>query len=163
LPHCTADWAAAVSPFVLPRRRALDYHGAMAERAVIVHSLEQARVAATVAAELGVPVTLATAPGAVGYLGALWFRELLAMVRSEYPGVEIAGILDCGDQPGAVMAALRQGLTTVRFSGPKSTAEVLAELADQYGARLVTRRIAARDLGDEPDPADACRAWLRPP
>jgi fructose/tagatose bisphosphate aldolase len=134
----------------------------MAGRAVIVHTLDQARAAAAVAAELGVPVTLASAPGAAGYLGALWFREMLAMVRAEHPKAEIVEILDCGDQPGAVMAALRQGLKTLRFTGPKAKAEVLAELAQQYGARLVTGRLAARDLVDEADPAAACRAWLRP-
>jgi len=162
LPRCVRGGAVAAPSFVLPPRQAFDYHGAMAERAIIVHSLEQALAAATVAAELDVPVTLATAPAAAGYLGALWFRELLAMVRNEHPGVEIAGILDCGDQPGAVMAALRQGLKTVRFTGPRGTAKVLAALAEQYGARLVTGRLATRDLIDEPDPAAACRAWLRP-
>lgn len=152
----------AVRCFALPPDRRLGYPDVMTGRTVIVHSLEQARAAAGVAAELGVALTLATAPGAAAYLGAPWFRELLAMVRREHPELEIAGILDCGDRPGAVMAALRQGVEAVRFSGPRRTAAALGEIADGYGARLVTGRLTARDLLDEADPAAACRAWLRP-
>jgi len=147
----------------LPPRHAFDYHAAMAGRAVIVHSLEQARTAAAAAAALGVPLTLASAPGAAGYLGALWFRELLAATRAAYPEVEIEGILDCGDQPGLVMAALRQGLDAVRFTGPARTARVLGEIALPYGARIVRGRLAACNLLDAADPAAACRAWLSRP
>ncbi len=39
---------------------------AMAERPIIVHSLREARAAVAVADELGVPVTLASAPEAAG-------------------------------------------------------------------------------------------------
>ena len=100
----------------------------MAPRPIIVHSLAEARAAVTAAAELDVPVTLASAPEAAGYLGALWFRELVRMVSDEHPGVEVNAVLDCGEQPGHVMAALRQGLKRVRFTGPKSTAATLSAL-----------------------------------
>ena len=41
----------------------------MKDRPVIVHNLEDARTAVRVAAELGCPVTLWSAPGAAAYLG----------------------------------------------------------------------------------------------
>ncbi len=132
----------------------------MVERPIIVHSLREARAAVAVAAELGVPVTLASAPEAAGYLGALWFRELIAMASAERPEAEVDAVLDCGDQPGHVMAALRQGLKRVRFSGPKSTAETLAALAGQYDAEIVTGALRAHDLLDQAEPEAACRRWL---
>ena len=134
----------------------------MARRPIIVHSLEDARAAVTVAAELGVPVTLASAPAAAGYLGALWFRELVAMAAAERPEADVSAVLDCGGRPGHVMAALRQGLKRVRFTGRKSTARSLAELAAQYDAEIVTGAFRAHDLLDQPEPEAACRRWLAP-
>ena len=132
----------------------------MAERPIIVHSLKEARAAVAVAAELGVPVTLASAPEAAGYLGALWFRELVAMAAAERPEAEVDAVLDCGDQPGHVMAALRQGLKRVRFTGPKSTATTLRALAGRYDAEIVTGALRAHDLMDQAEPEAACRRWL---
>ena len=132
----------------------------MAGRVVIVHSLEDARAAVAAAGELGVPVTLASAPGAAGYLGALWFRELLTMIEDEHPDVAIDALFDCADKPGFVLAALRQGLRRLRFTGPKATAATLAAMADDYGAEIVTGRLTALDLLDRPDAQDACRRWL---
>jgi len=132
----------------------------MTGRPIIVHSLKEARAAVAVAAELGVPVTLASAPEAAGYLGALWFRELVLMAREERPEAEVDALLDCGDQPGHVMAALRQGLKRVRFTGPKSTAATLSGLAAHYDAEIVTGAIRAHDLVDQAEPETACRRWL---
>ncbi|MCH7795863.1 MAG: hypothetical protein IH900_12120 [Proteobacteria bacterium] len=132
----------------------------MKGRPIIVHSLKEARAAVAVAAELGVPVTLASAPEAAGYLGALWFRELVAMARAERPEAEVDAVLDCGDQPGHVMAALRQGLKRLRFTGPKSTATTLRALAGRYDAEIMTGALRAHDLMDQAEPEAACRRWL---
>jgi fructose/tagatose bisphosphate aldolase len=134
----------------------------MAERPIIVHSLKEARAAVAAAAELGVPVILASAPEAAGYLGALWFRELVAMAAAERPEAEVSAVLDCGDQPGHVMSALRQGVKRVRFTGRKSTAATLAALAAQYDAEIVTGALRAHDLVDQSEPEAACRRWLAP-
>ncbi len=136
----------------------------MKGRPIIVHSLAEARAAVTAAAELGVPVTLASAPEAAGYLGALWFRELVRMASAERPEARVSALIDCGDQPGHVMAALRQGLKRVRFTGPKATAETLGNLARQYDAEIVTGALRAHDLAHDPmdqaKPEAACRRWL---
>ena len=132
----------------------------MKGRPIIVHSLKKARAAVAVAAELGVPVTLASAPEAAGYLGALWFRELVAMAAAERPEAEVDAVLDCGDQPGHVMAALRQGLKRLRFTGPKSTATTLRALAGRYDAEIMTGALRAHDLMDQAEPEAACRRWL---
>ena len=132
----------------------------MEGRPIIVHSLAEARAAVAVAAELGVPVTLASAPEAAGYLGALWFRELVRMASEERPEAQVDALLDCGDQPGHVMSALRQGLKRVRFTGAKSTAATLGSLARQYDAEIVTGALRAHDMADQAEPETACRRWL---
>ncbi len=126
----------------------------------MVHSLEHARNALAAAADLGMPVTLASAPGAAGYAGPGWFVEMVAQARDEFPEVRAGALLDCGDKPGHVLAALRMGLTRVRFTGRKTVAGKLAAIAEAYGAELVTGRLDALDLRLATDPAAACRAWL---
>ncbi len=132
----------------------------MTGRPIIVHSLAEARAAVAAAADLGVPVTLASAPEAAGYLGALWFRELVKLASEERPEVRVDAILDCGDQPGHVMAALRQGLKRVRFTGAKTTAATLGSLASRYDAEIVTGALRAHDMLDQAEPETACRRWL---
>jgi hypothetical protein len=147
-------------PTAISKRRQIGYNAAMEGRPIIVHSLAEARAAISVAAELGVPVTLASAPEAAGYLGALWFRELIAMASEERPEAQVDAILDCGDQPGHVMSALRQGLKRVRFTGAKSTAATLGSLASQFDAEIVTGALRAHDLVGQAEPETACRRWL---
>ena len=132
----------------------------MKEKVVIVHGIEEARIALAAARALGRPLILASAPAAAGYAGPLWFRELLRRVRAEAEGVEVTGLLDCGDKPGLVLGALDQGLPLLRFSGPRRAAETLSEICQAQGVRLITTRLKALDLGAEEDPEGACRDWL---
>ena len=86
------------------------------------------------------------------------------MASEERPEGGVSALIDCGDQPGHVMAALRQGLKRVRFTGPKTTAKTLGELARQYDAEIVTGALRAHDLAHDPmdqaQPETACRRWL---
>ena len=132
----------------------------MKEKAVIVHSLEDARTALAAAEAAGCGLVLASAPGAAGYAGVLWFRELLRAAQAERPGLRITGLLDCGDKPGLVLAALGQGIPALRFTGPRKVAARLAEICAAEGVELVTRPLRALDLGVEPSPEAACRDWL---
>jgi hypothetical protein len=138
------------------------YDRAMADKAVIVHSLEHARAALAAAAELGVPVTLASAPGAAAYAGPGWFQEVVALAAAEVPQAACEAVIDCAERQGDVLLALRLGLKRVRFTGPKGAGQKLAAIAEQQGATLVTGRLEALDLSGPADPAGACRAWLAP-
>ncbi len=135
----------------------------MKEKAVIVHCLEDARIALTAAEALGCGIVLASAPGAAGYAGVLWFRELLRAAAAERPGLAVTGLLDCGDKPGLVLAALGQGLPALRFTGPRKVATRLAQICAAEGVELVTGPLKALDLGAESAPEAACRAWLSGP
>jgi fructose/tagatose bisphosphate aldolase len=135
----------------------------MKTRAILVHSLDDARTAMAAAADLGVPLILATAPGAAAFLGPAWFREMTAIAVRDYPRVRLTAVLDCGDKAGHVLAALSAGVQSVRFTGRKTVAAKLAEIAAAQGGEVVTGRLRALDLLNERDPEAACRKWLAAP
>jgi hypothetical protein len=102
-----------------------------------------------------------SAPGAGAYAGAPWFAALVKLAVAEAPGCTVSAILDCGDEPGTVLAALRAGLRRVRFTGAEETATRLREIAEQYGAVIeAAATAAALDLLDAAEPEAACRAYL---
>ena len=128
-------------------------------KAVIVHSLAHALAAAEAAQSLGVPVTLRSAPGAAGYAGVGWFAALVAAVSDRFPGTNVTFMLDCADEAGTVMGALRRGIRRVRFLGPPEVAAKLAAM----GAELDPAETSALDLRGMNDPAAACRKFLAAP
>ena len=128
---------------------------------IIVHSLADARAALGAAAALGVAVTLASAPGAGGYAGPGWWQAVIDLAAADFPEARFDAVLDCGAEPGTVLAALRLGLRRVRFTGNDDAARRLADIAAQQGAVLEREAPeAALDLLDCRDPAAACRAFL---
>ncbi|HZU91763.1 MAG TPA: hypothetical protein VE993_21100 [Stellaceae bacterium] len=91
-----------------------------------------------------------SAPEAGVYAGPGWWRALVAAARAAAPAAEFSAVLDCGDEPGAALAAIRAGVEAVVFTGPADLARRLADLARQSGVRFATARpAAALDLGAE--------------
>ncbi|HEX9769360.1 MAG TPA: hypothetical protein VGA50_09330 [Kiloniellales bacterium] len=133
---------------------------APAATAIIIHDLEHARAALAAAAEFDRTVTLVSAPGAAGYAGAAWFLRVVALAAADHPGAKWDAVLDCADQAGHVLAALRLGAKAVRYTGAKAPAAKLAAIAERSGARLETGRLKALDLRAETDPWAACRSWI---
>jgi hypothetical protein len=131
-------------------------------RRIIVHSLDHARAAVAAAAALDVPVTLVSAPGAGTYAGAPWFKALVTKAAAAFPQAAVDAVIDCGDEPGTVLAALRAGFKRVIFSGPEPARGRLAALAHAQGAVLEHGDTAALDLLGARDAAAACRAYLAP-
>lgn len=125
-------------------------------REIIIHSLAHAEAALAAAAARGVPVTLASAPGAARAVGPGWFKALIEQAQERHPTVEVTAILDCADEPGAVMAALRAGLKHLRFDGAD---EVRAKLAEM-GADFAPSADEVLDLLDIREPEAACAAFL---
>jgi hypothetical protein len=123
---------------------------------VVIHDLEQARAALAAAAELGCAIELCSAPGAAAYAGVGYLKALGDAVGQEL-------LIDCGDDPGIVMAALRTGCRRLVFSGPADVAERLADMAAQSGATLVRENTLPDrlELAPEEDAEQACRARLR--
>ena len=117
---------------------------------IIIHSLAQAIAALNVAAGAGRAIVLASAPDGGGYVGPGWFGALIAAAREAVPGARFSALLDCGDNVGAALAAIRLEIEGVVFIGRADVAGRLADIARQHGVRLETDRWAtALDLGDD--------------
>ena len=104
--------------------------------AIVIHSLAQAVAALSAAAEAGRPVVIASAPDAGINAGPGWFREVLHGAHKAVPMAQFSSLLDCGDDAGAAMAALRAGLEAIVFTGPAEVAARLNDILAQAGARL---------------------------
>lgn len=126
-------------------------------REIVIHSLAQARAALAAAAACNQQVIVASAPGAALQAGPGWFKAVIEQARETYPQVGVTAIIDCGDQPGAVMAALRLGLKNIRFHG---AADSRAKL-EAMGAVFAPPAEASLDLREISGPEAACTAFLR--
>ncbi len=135
-----------------------------AARVVIFHSLEHARAALAAAGEARVPLVLRTAPGAAAYAGVGYLKAIVARARAEAPDVAASAEIDCGEDPGLALAALRAGWTALRLAGRADVRRKIAEIAEAQGARLVADEpgAAVLDLLDARDPVAACRAFFEP-
>jgi hypothetical protein len=123
---------------------------------VVVHHLEQARVALATAGEAGCTIQLRSAPGAAGYAGVGYLKAL-----GEQAGQEL--VIDCGDDAGLVMAALRTGCRRLVFQGSEEIRRRLEDMAEQRGAELVAEAPAPEMLIllPEDDAAAALSSRLR--
>ncbi|WP_205574614.1 beta/alpha barrel domain-containing protein [Indioceanicola profundi] len=113
---------------------------------VRIRSLEDGRAALAIGRELGIPVLLASDPGAAGFAGPGWWTALVRLLAQDAPDQPFTAILDCGGAPGLVLAALRAGVTDVAFDGPAKVAAKLTDIAAQSGARLHPPVRQAADL-----------------
>ncbi len=96
---------------------------------VVVHDVDEARAALAAAAERDEPIQLRSAAGAASYAGVGYLKALGEAVDHEL-------VVDCGDDAGLVMAALRTGCRRLVFSGDEVIARKLVDMADQLGVRL---------------------------
>lgn len=129
-------------------------------KAVVVHSLAQAQAALAAAASCGVSLTLLSGPGAASYAGPAWFLEIVRQARLAHPGVPVTAVLDCADQPGRALAALRLGVKHIRLAGTSRARARVAAIADAMGAILDDRRYDVLDLAGVDDPIGAAHVFL---
>jgi acyl-CoA reductase-like NAD-dependent aldehyde dehydrogenase len=117
---------------------------------IVIHSLAHAVGVLQAASRANRPVVLLSAPEAGIYAGPGWFRALVAAARAAAPEARFSTILDCGDQAGAALAAIRAQVEAVVFTGRPDVAHRLADIARQHGVRLeTTAPAAALDLGGD--------------
>src|SRR3954469_19339932 len=75
--------------------------------AIIIHGIDDLRAALKAAASLNRALTVLSIPGAAGSAGPSWFHGLIQADSAEFPQTPLTGVLDCADQPGFALAALR--------------------------------------------------------
>ncbi len=126
---------------------------------IIVYSIDQARAALDAAAAR--PVILMSARGMAGFMGPLWFKALVDDAAASYPQASVTAALDCADEAGTALAALRCGFKLVRFTGPEDARVRLDDIARQLGATVEGAVMAdTLDLLDCKDPLASCRAFF---
>lgn len=118
--------------------------------AVIVHGMRDVRAALGP----GLAVTLLSAPAAAGYMGCLWWQQMLLQAGFAGPA-----FLDCGDAPGRALEALRLGLGGLILRCDPQRFAIVAEIAAAQGAVLLGQAPPALDLG-QAGAARHLRAWL---
>jgi delta 1-pyrroline-5-carboxylate dehydrogenase len=95
-------------------------------------------------------VVLVSAADAGIYTGPGWFGALVEAAREAVPEARFSALLDCGDRPGAALAAIRAQVEGVIFIGRDDVADRLADIARQHGVSFVTERPAGGlDLGNQ--------------
>jgi len=108
------------------------------------------------------PVILVSAPGAVRSGGAGWWRALIAQADAAVSDVQASSVLDCADEPGMALAAIREGVEAIAIVAPEATYERLADIARQSGVAIRTIDwVAACDLAGSNDPQADCENHLR--
>jgi hypothetical protein len=127
----------------------------------IVHSLDQARLAISVAIAAGVGARLSSPAGAAAYLGPGYWRAVDDAIRCDFPEADFSLVLDCGEDAAALMAAVQVRFPAVRFTGHPDAAARLADIAAQAGTEMVTDPIPTLDLNSVDDPEAACREVIK--
>jgi|GEM_PF-259687 len=143
------------SPFFCLRLICIDM-----THAIIVHNLEHARSALAVATELDTEVTLLSAPGAAAFLGATVFRDIIREAARDYPAARFQAVLDCGDEPGLALGAMRHGIKAVRITNPEEIRVKLEDIASQRGVEVYRDTGESLDLEGMTNPENACRSWI---
>ncbi|MEQ9557675.1 MAG: hypothetical protein RIG67_18045 [Rhodospirillales bacterium] len=126
---------------------------------VVIHDLNHAKQALSAARRTGRPVHLVSAPGAGGYLGPALFKQIVDQARAAEPAARATACLDCADEPGTALDALRQGVEAVSLSAAPEVLAKIESAAIAAGAKMAHRPAQALDMAD----ADANRrldTWL---
>ena len=123
---------------------------------IIVHHLEQARAVLAAAQAAGRDVQLRSAPDASAYAGVGYLHALGEAVGH-------ALLIDCHDDAGLVMAAMRTGCRKIVFCGDTGIHQRLVDMAEQEGAtvrRETTPNRFCLTLSPDDDGDERTRQWL---
>ncbi len=127
---------------------------------VIAYSLSHALAAADAAIEAGVELELISVPGCGHAAGTGWFCALGDLVVERYPDLPLRMTLDCADDAGIALGALRRGLRSLVFSGNALAAARLEDIAARSGAVIHRHRPVAIDLIGIQNPRVTCLGWF---
>jgi hypothetical protein len=124
--------------------------------AVIVHGVAHAEAALAP----GLPVTLLSAPGAAGFAGCLWWRQIVVLARATHERTEVIDILDCADASGSAMGALRSGVCRLVLWRTASGWDGVAAIAERQGGFVLPQAPRALDLAKR-NAVRRLGEWLR--
>jgi hypothetical protein len=132
----------------------------MSARAFIIHNLEHTLCVAKASQDLKLKALLFSAPGLATTLGPEAFAAIIDEAERSYPGSRIAGVLDCADEPGTAIGALRRGTAGIFVNLPQEMLGKIEDIARQTGAKLIPKSETALDLLNVRDMDKAIRQHL---
>lgn len=139
----------------------------MTTPAIIVYSLDHATAALSAADACNREVLILSAPDAATTTGVGVFRALIGLVREQFPDTPFTAALDCGDNTGHALAAIRQDVSAVVLSEVCPGRARVAEIARQHGVVLLPADVyggsdapSPLDLMEATAPLAACRDFL---
>ena len=118
----------------------------MRSRNFIVHDLNQGIQLAEMAAKSSVPITIFSPPGGGSSIGPEAFLEIVNLIRSKFPEVKMLAILDCGDDAGVALAAMRRGLNNIHSQLTGEKLKKLKQIALTNGVKIHTKPKNVIDL-----------------
>tara|TARA_R110002110_G_scaffold85816_4_gene223743 strand:+ start:77551 stop:78015 length:465 start_codon:yes stop_codon:yes gene_type:complete len=131
---------------------------------IVVHEFSHAVAALAAAQAHNRPITILSAVGAARAAGAGWWRELVTQAQASASNLAAEWVLDCGDEPGMALAALREGVQTIALDAGEPIWSRVAQIATQCDARVVRiDRAGALDLANSNNPQRDCDLYLSPP
>jgi hypothetical protein len=130
---------------------------------IVVYGFGDAVAALGAAAWLGQAVRLKSPFAVSASLGPEVAWSMFRQASAAVPDAEATWVLDCGDDPGTALAALRAGVPEVQVAVSREARARLADIAEQHGARIAedAENSPILDLADAEDPLSACRQWLQ--
>lgn len=129
-------------------------------RVVIIHTLDQAIAALTIAAELQRPITLQSAPGALEYAGSLYLLNLFEQAARAVPSADATFILDSGNDAALAIGAILDGHRILRPSLAAPLFQKLADIAQNHRAQLCENPAKTLDIRHEHDLKTRLGEWL---
>ena len=128
---------------------------------VIVHGPDHIEAAFSAAEASGRALCVLVAAWAGAAYGPLYLAAAVDAARARHPQAEVRIALDCADDAGAAMAALRCGWRRLAFGGRADVRARIAGMAEAQGARLIeSHRGPVLDLAGEAAPEAALARWL---
>jgi len=128
--------------------------------AFIVHDREHALAVAAASAETGTPVRVFSPPHGAATLGADVFQAIVAEAHETFPEADISAVLDCGDEPGTALGAIRRGVEAVSLAVQPEARQRIVDIALQSGTEVVERHAEALDLAHAAEPTADIRRWI---
>lgn len=114
---------------------------------LIIHNASDALGAAEASQKVQCPVDLYSARDAAKSLGPEVFILIISAAKMAFPKAEITGILDCGQDAGTALTALRRGAQEISVDLPVATREKIEDIAAQSSARIRDYPKEVLDLG----------------
>lgn len=102
-------------------------------------------------------MTLVTPAGGAGSGGPEFYWEIYRGARTDVPEATSEAVIDCGQDAGTAMRALRCGWRQIVLCANPATTAKLEDMAAKLGGTVLRTRPTAIDLTPTSDPMRVCQ------